>query len=268
MSARPSPQIDNAIYDQLADTWWDEHGLLNLLKSSINPWRVPYFQRILAQRRITPQGKRALDVGCGGGLLAEEFAALGFAVTGIDPSDVSLSVARTHAAMTGLKIDYRHGDGAALPFENETFEVAYCCDVLEHLPDWDTALGELARVLKPEGVFFYDTINRTIFSKIVAIKLLQEWPPTRFFPPNLHVWQMFITPAELRASLERHGLHPQGVRGTRLPVHLVRLLRAIRQYKAGKISSGEFGERIRLQEGPNLAGNYMGYAVKEQRSRN
>lgn len=255
-------QIDNQVYDRLADTWWDENGLLHILKSFINPWRVPYFQRILTQRQVNPHGKRALDLGCGGGLLAEEFAAMGFDVTGIDPSGESLAIAQAHAAKNGLRIDYQRGYGDALPFANETFEVAYCCDVLEHLPDWDSAIGELGRVLKPNGIFLFDTINRTVFSKVVAINLLQEWPYTRVLPPNMHVWRMFITPSELRASLERHGLHLQDMRGTSFSAHPIRMLHAIRQYKAGSISGDELGKRIGLREGSNLAGSYMGYAVK------
>ena len=94
MTAPTTPQIDNDVYNRLADTWWDEKGLLNILKATVNPWRVPYFQRILTRLQIDPKGKRALDVGCGGGLLAEEFATMGFAVTGIDPSETSLAVAR------------------------------------------------------------------------------------------------------------------------------------------------------------------------------
>lgn len=265
MFARSSSQIDNDVYDQLADTWWDDNGLLNILKSFLNPWRVSYFRRILTQLHIDPKGKRALDLGCGGGLLAEEFAAMGFAVSGIDPSNASLAVARAHAVQNGLQIDYRFGYGDKLPFANEMFEVVYCCDVLEHLPNWDTAIGELARVLKPNGVLLYDTINRTVFSNVVAIKLAQQWSYTRFLPTNLHVWQMFITPAELRASLVRHGLHPKDTRGTSFsvqPVRTLRAIRAIRQYKTARISGGEFGKRIGLQEGPNTAGNYMGFAMK------
>jgi 2-polyprenyl-6-hydroxyphenyl methylase/3-demethylubiquinone-9 3-methyltransferase len=261
MSSPTIPQIDNDVYNRLADTWWDENGLLNILKATVNPWRVPYFQRILTRLQIDPKGKRALDVGCGGGLLAEEFATMGFAVTGIDPSETSLAVARAHAAQNGLHIDYRLGYGDELPFENETFEVVYCCDVLEHIPNWDAVIGEIARVLKQNGIFFYDTINRTIFSKIVVIKIAQEWNLTRFFPPNLHVWEMFIKPEELSASLGRHGLHDQDLRGTKLG-NPVGMLSAVRQYKTGKISGIEFGRRIGFREGPNMAGSYMGYALK------
>src|SRR5438105_15848127 len=89
--------IDNDIYDRLADTWWRENGFLNLLQTTLNPWRVPYFKRALAALKIDPHGSRALDVGCGGGLLTEEVAAMGFSVTGIDPSRRSLEIARAHA---------------------------------------------------------------------------------------------------------------------------------------------------------------------------
>jgi 2-polyprenyl-6-hydroxyphenyl methylase / 3-demethylubiquinone-9 3-methyltransferase len=208
----------------------------------------PNFQRILAELHIDPHGQRALDVGCGGGLLAEEFARLGFAVTGIDPSDKSIAVARVHAAQSGLQIEYRHGYGDALPFEDETFDVAYCCDVLEHIPNWGAVIGEFARVLKPSGLFFYDTISRTLFSKIVVIKLVQEWGFTRFFPPNAHVWEMFITPAELKAALERHELLHRDVRGTQHG-NPVRMVHAMRQYKRGKISGSELGRRDRVPRG-------------------
>jgi 2-polyprenyl-6-hydroxyphenyl methylase / 3-demethylubiquinone-9 3-methyltransferase len=254
-------QIDNNVYNRLADTWWDENGLLNILKAMVNPWRVPYFQRILTELQIDPSGKRALDVGCGGGLLAEEFAAMGFAVTGIDPSEASLAAARAHAAASGMRIDYRPGSGDELPFENETFDVVYCCDVLEHIPNWDAVIGEISRVLKQNGIFFYDTVNRTTFSKIVVIKMAQEWNFTRFFPPNVHVWEMFIKPEELIASLERHGLRNQDARGTKLG-NPVRMISAMRQYRTGKISGSEFGRRLGFREGSNMAGSYMGYALK------
>jgi 2-polyprenyl-6-hydroxyphenyl methylase / 3-demethylubiquinone-9 3-methyltransferase len=261
MNAPAPPQIDNDVYSLLAHTWWDENGQLNILKAAVNPWRVPYFQRILAKSPYDPKGKRALDVGCGGGLLAEDFAAMGFAVTGIDPSEQSLAVAQAHATEGGLQIDYHLGYGDALPFDNETFEVVYCCDVLEHILSWDAVIGEIARVLKPNGFFFYDTINRTMFSKLMVIKMAQEWKLTRFFPPNVHVWEMFIKPEELIASLGRHGLRNQDVRGTKLSSP-VRMLAAMRQYRTGRISGSEFGRRIGFREGASLAASYMGYALK------
>lgn len=259
MNLQTIPVIDNDLYDRLADTWWDERGFLNLLRTVINPWRLPYFQRVLSQQRVDPTTSHALDVGCGGGLLAEEFAAMGFSVTGIDPSRESLSVAGAHALQNGLHIDYRFGYGAALPFENESFEIVYCCDVLEHIRNWDAVIAEIARVLKPNGLFLYDTINRTLFSKVVIVKLMQEWRLTRLTPPNLHVWQMFIKPKELVESLERNGLRNLDLSGLKLATP-VTLLLALVQYRRGRISAAELGKRIGAREGANLNVSYIGYA--------
>ena len=258
----PTRQIDNDVYDRLADTWWHENGFLNLLQSTVNPWRLPYFKRILDGLQIDPHAVRALDVGCGGGLLAEELAAMGFAVTGIDPSVRSLEIARTHAAQSGLRIEYRTGYGHDLQFENASFDVAFCCDMLEHVADWDAVIGEIARVLRSGGVLFYDTINRTFASKLRSIMIAQEWKWTRFAPPDTHVWEMFIKPEEITASLERHGLRPQAIVGTAEKGNPVQALRLVRQYSTGKISAADFGRRLAMTEGPVLSGSYMGHALK------
>jgi 2-polyprenyl-6-hydroxyphenyl methylase / 3-demethylubiquinone-9 3-methyltransferase len=255
--------IDNDLYDRLADTWWSENGFLNLLQSTINPWRVSYFKRILSELHVDPLGARALDVGCGGGLLAEEIAALGFSVTGIDPSSRSLEVARQHALQSGLPIDYQLGEGAKLEFCDASFQIAFCCDTLEHIHDWDAVIGEIARVLARGGVFFYDTINRTLASKVRSIKMAQEWKLTRYAPPNTHVWEMFITPAELTASLQAHGFQPRAIVGTAPKGNPLEAILMTLQYKAGRISGIEMGKRIAMNEGSVMSGSYMGYALKQ-----
>src|SRR5215204_5006056 len=157
----PMP-VDNQMYDRLSDTWWEDDGFLNVLKSALNPSRFGYMRRILTEDLgHDPKRLRILDVGCGGGLLAEEFARLGCAVTGVDPSTDSLEVARAHAREGGLDIDYREATGDALPFADGEFPAAYCCDVLEHVDDVGRTVAEIARVLQPGGVFLYDTVNRT-----------------------------------------------------------------------------------------------------------
>ena len=199
--------VDNELYDRLASTWWDENETLCMLRTVINPGRFGYFRAVLLEQlKIDPRGKQTLDVGCGGGLLAEEFARLGCCVTGVDPSEPSLVVARDHAQQEGLTIDYRTGFGECLPFADASFDIVYCCDVLEHVKDLEMVISEIARVLKEGGIFFYDTINRTFMSKIVTIKLLQEWKATSVMPPNLHDWNMFIKPRELQALMERYRL--------------------------------------------------------------
>jgi 2-polyprenyl-6-hydroxyphenyl methylase / 3-demethylubiquinone-9 3-methyltransferase len=127
----------------------------------------------------------ALDVGWGGGTLAEEFAATGFRVTGVDPSEKSLAPARQHAQSIGWPIDDQKGSGESIPFPDDTYPVVYCCDVLEHVRDLPKVMGEIYRVTKPGGVFFFDTLNRTLISKLVAIKIWQEWKSTAFMPPRL-----------------------------------------------------------------------------------
>src|SRR5215216_2632659 len=142
--------INNAVYDSLS--WWDEDGLLQALRA-LNPTRFSYMRRILVEElRLNPVGLKTLDIGCGGGILAEEFARLGCAVTGLDLSEPTLKAARLHAQETGLSIDYRQGTAEALPFADGAFDVVYCCDVLEHVSKPDKVIAESARVLKPGGV--------------------------------------------------------------------------------------------------------------------
>ena len=254
--------VDNELYDHLAATWWDPQGFLHVL-CALNPARFGYMRRVLLDELgLTPAGLRALDVGCGGGLLAEEFARLGFAVTGVDPSARSLDAARAHAAEAGLSIEYRQASGEALPFGDGSFDVVYCCDVLEHVTDLARVIAESARVLKAGGVYLYDTINRTSQSKLILIKLFQEWGWTSFMPPRLHDWEMFIRPSELARLLEQQGLRPGPARGLKPRANPVTILRALRSRKLGRLSYREAAERIDLGESPDTSLLYLGYAQK------
>ncbi len=255
--------VDNTIYNRPGDIWWDETQELSTLRTMVNPGRVPYFRTILLDRlQIEPQGTRALEVGCGGGLLAEEFARLGLAVTGVDPSEPSLATARAHAAQSGLAIDYRTGVGEQLEFADASFKIVFCCDVLEHVRDLQQVIAEIARVLTPGGVFLYDTINRTLFSRVLMVKLAQDWPITRFVPKNLHDWRTFIKPSELQAIMARHGLVSRDVVGLKPGANPVAILRGIRQLKAGRLTYGELGRRVAFRASKDLSGSYMGYAIK------
>ena len=204
---------DNEIYNQPGDIWWDEHQPLHAIRTSLNPARIEYFASVFAARGLDPAGKVVVDVGCGGGLLAEEIARLGAAVIGVDPSASSIATARAHAAQAGLAIDYRIGPGSTCPSTTACADVVYCVDVLEHVADLDAVIAETARVLKPGGLYLFDTINRTWLSKLVMIKLSQDWAGTAWMPPDLHDWDQFITPAELASTLARHGLDQHGMAG-------------------------------------------------------
>ena len=254
--------VDNLLYDRLAAGWWDERGFLHAL-AALNPARFGYMRRVLTEElHLIPTALHVLDVGCGGGLLAEEFARLGCAVTGVDPSRESLRAAREHAAGQGLTIGYGRCRGEALPFVADSFDVVYCCDVLEHVNDLGQVITETARVLKPGGVYLYDTIDRTVWSWLIVIKLLQEWRWTALMPPRLHDWSMFIRPAELGRLLEQHGLQPGGLTGLESRANPLRLVQALRQRKRGVLSYEQAIERMDLGESSDTSVSYIGWARK------
>lgn len=256
-------QIDNGLYNAAENIWWDENQVLHLLKSSVNPARVGYFQRLIKEvLHVDCDDTPALDVGCGGGILAEEFAAMGFHVAGIDPSAQSLATAKQHAESVGLTIDYTEGTGESIPYADNTFPMVYCCDVLEHVRDLPKVIGEIYRVTKPGGYFFFDTLNRTFISKLVAIKIWQEWKSTAFMPPRVHEWRMFIQPEELKGLLAQSGFEFKEFRGTVPNVSLLKMISLLRKRARGKIGYKELGQNFKLIESDDLKVLYMGYAVK------
>ncbi|HLW00914.1 MAG TPA: bifunctional 2-polyprenyl-6-hydroxyphenol methylase/3-demethylubiquinol 3-O-methyltransferase UbiG [Ktedonobacterales bacterium] len=255
--------VDNELYNQSGDIWWGETGALSLLRTALNPARFAYFRQTLTERlKLDPRDLCALDVGCGGGLLAEEFARLGCQVTGIDPSAPSIATARAHASQAGLAIAYQVGVGEQLPFADASFDLVYCCDVLEHVSDVERVIAETARVLKPGGVYCFDTINRTLFSKLVTIKLFQEWQATAFLPPRLHAWEQYVTPAELKRLLVRHSLAPQEIIGLTPEANPLRLLWLLRRYKRGALSFQQLSAAARFKAGGHTLASYLGYALK------
>ncbi len=255
--------INNQIYDELAQTWWDENEFLHLLKVMVNPWRVPYFKDALVKHHGEDLSQvRLLDIGCGGGVLTEEFASLRCQVTGIDISPKSIAVAQAHAAMSGLSIDYRVGSGTSLPFEDSSFEAVSCCDVLEHIQDWKEVIVEAPRVLVPGGLFFFDTINRTMKSRVTFIYGLQKFPLTKLMPADTHVWRMFIMPDELATAIHSQGMVVEDMKGGKIAKNPLATLWDILQQKQGKISFAELGRRLKLKLDTDLSLNYLGYARK------
>ncbi len=256
--------IDNALYDRLAGTWWEEDELLATLRTGLNPARFGYMRRVLESERGAADGAPCLDVGCGGGLLAEELSRLGYRVTGVDPSAPSLETARAHAGQEGLEIEYAVATGEELPFGDESFDVVYCCDVLEHVESLERTIAESARVLRPGGMYLYDTINRTRRSRLLMIKLMQEWEATRCMEPNLHDWDMFIKPAELDQVMREKGLEPRETVGL-APANPLSVLLNLRRRRQGKITFTEFGQRMGMRESRDTSSLYAGYAMKPPR---
>jgi 2-polyprenyl-6-hydroxyphenyl methylase/3-demethylubiquinone-9 3-methyltransferase len=254
--------VDNMLYERLSETWWDETGFLSILRSALNPPRLGYMRRVLAERGVELAGASVLDVGSGGGLLAEEFARLGCHVCGIDPSRRSVEVACAHAAEAGLEIDYEVGVAEQLPYADGSFDVVYCCDVLEHVDDVARTIAESARVLAPGGIYLYDTLNRTVRSWLIAIKLWQEWDSTHFMPPNIHDWRMFIKPREMAAHLRVAGLQPGPTQGIAPVVPPPKLLALLRARRRGEMTYGEFGRALALHESRDRSILYTGCATK------
>jgi 2-polyprenyl-6-hydroxyphenyl methylase / 3-demethylubiquinone-9 3-methyltransferase len=255
--------VDNQLYDAPGDIWWDETQPLNALRTSINPGRMGYLRQVIARHGLYPQDLSALDVGCGGGIMAEEVATLGFRVIGVDPSERSLATARGHAAESGLAIQYVEASGERLPFPDAAFDLVYCCDVLEHVDDLERTIAEAARVLKAGGIYLYDTINRTPASRFVMIKLFQEWRATAFMPANLHDWNQFIKPAELLAHLERAGLRQIETVGLKPAANPLRLIRLLLKVKSGRITPAEMGRQSPMTFSTDQSVLYAGHAVKK-----
>ncbi|WNG46519.1 3-demethylubiquinone-9 3-O-methyltransferase [Archangium minus] len=252
--------VNNAMYDQM--NWWNDDSSVSLLSTSINPCRISYFHDVLSSRiGLQPSKVRVLDVGCGGGLLAEEFSKKGWKVTGVDQSAPSIELAKAHAAKVGLSIDYQVSRGQKLPFEDETFDVVYCCDVLEHIPDYPTVVAESSRVLKKGGVYLYETINRTLMSNLIAIKLLQEWSWTRVIPDDVHDWKMFIRPEELHGAMRAAKIQNVETRGMTVD-NPIGFIKAILRHRRGQTSLGEVGRIAPAVVSDDMSMGYMGFGIK------
>jgi 2-polyprenyl-6-hydroxyphenyl methylase/3-demethylubiquinone-9 3-methyltransferase len=261
-------RIDNDLYDAESNTWWGPQDALHLLKTSVNPVRVGYAKRkLFDELHMDAAGKKALDMGCGGGILAEEIARMGFETTGIDPSAHSLKIAREHAKLNRLKINYDKGTGEALPYNDASFDVVFCCDVLEHVRNLPKAISEISRVLKPGGVFVFDTLNRTFVSKLVAIKIWQEWKRWAFLPPKLHTWKMFIKPEELKLMLLDSGFEFKEFCGTQPNVSIPKMLSWLRKRAKGEWTYVDLGEHFKLVESNDMKILYMGLAIKKQKEK-
>lgn len=201
-------RIDNQYYDRLGDEWWDLRGDVGGLHA-MNPARADYFQRSVEALGGSLHGARILDVGCGGGILAEELARRGADVVGVDRSVPSLDAALRHRGT--LAVRYAGSDAAAMPFAEGAFDGVVSSDFLEHVFDLDAVTREIARVVKPGGFVLFDTINRTLLSRIVVIWVMELI--ARRIPRHTHDWKMFVTPAELTASFARAGLGVREIRG-------------------------------------------------------
>jgi len=209
-----APSVDPAEvrrFAAMAEAWWDPAGKFGPLHR-LNPVRIAFVRDRVAARLgrdakdLRPlDGVRLLDIGCGGGLLAEPMARLGARVTGIDAAARNIEIARLHAAQSNLDIDYRNTTAEALAEEGgEPFDVILNMEVVEHVADRRSFLAACARLLAADGVMFVATLNRTAKSfalAIVGAEYLLGW-----LPRGTHDWRRFVRPSELAGELRPLGL--------------------------------------------------------------
>src|SRR5438067_908058 len=197
--------------------WWDPEGSFRPLHR-INPARLDFIRRQLLTslgrdpRTLRPfDGLRLLDIGCGGGLIAEPMSRLGFAVTGIDASAEVIGVARAHAEAVGLAIDYRTATAESLAKTAGPFDAVLALEIIEHVADPAVFLRCAGALVKPGGAFIGATLNRTArsyASAVLGAEYLLGW-----LPRGTHDWRKFVRPSEFVLGLRRNGLQPTQLAG-------------------------------------------------------
>lgn len=206
-----------AKFEAMAAEWWNPNGKFKPLHM-LNPCRLDYITTQIAaefDRDLTAPlpfaGLRLLDIGCGGGLLAEPMARLGATVVGADAAARNIPVARLHAEQSGLEIDYRHTTAEDLAAAGEQFDVVLNMEVVEHVADPLAYLTACQKLLKPGGLMICSTLNRNAKSYVMAIIGAEH--VMRWLPKGTHEWKKFITPDELYDLIRRAGLDPVDRKG-------------------------------------------------------
>lgn len=216
VSATVDPQEIGRFAAQ-AEAWWDPEGSFRSLHR-LNPVRLDFIRQHLAVHfgrgtsSLRPfESLSLLDIGCGGGLVAEPMSRLGFAVTGIDADAQAIAVARAHAEATGLPLDYRVLTAEAMAETGRRFDAVLALEIIEHVADPDAFLRFVGMLVRQGGAFIGATLNRTARSfaaAIIGAEYLLGW-----LPRGTHDWRKFIRPSELVPALRRNGLNPTELAG-------------------------------------------------------
>lgn len=194
-------------FEELAHRWWDKDGEFQPLHE-INPLRLHFIEMHAGPL----EGKKVLDVGCGGGILSEAMAARGAEVTGIDMGEAPLQVAKLHGLESGVKVDYRQITAEALAEEQPAgFDIVTCMEMLEHVPHPESVVNACARLVKPDGNVFFSTLNRTPKSFLLAIVGAEYL--LRMLPRGTHEYRRFIRPSELDEAIRAAGLETVHISG-------------------------------------------------------
>lgn len=217
MSDATVDEAEVAKFTAMADEWWDPAGKFAPLHK-FNPVRLAFIRDTVAShfgrdaKSLRPfEGLTLLDIGCGGGLLTEPMARLGFTVSGVDPSPKNVGTAKAHAVTSGLDIEYRATAAETLVSEGATFDIVLNMEVVEHVADLRAYLRACAKLVRPGGLMIVATLNKTLKSLALA-KIGAEYV-LRWLPPGTHDWNRFVAPADLRRMLEESGLNPLRTQG-------------------------------------------------------
>jgi 2-polyprenyl-6-hydroxyphenyl methylase/3-demethylubiquinone-9 3-methyltransferase len=197
-------------FSALAAEWWNPNGKFRPLHK-FNPVRLAYIRDQVAARfgrdshAAKPfEGLRILDIGCGGGLLCEPMARLGAEVVGADASETNIEVAKLHAAEAGVTVDYRATTAEALAEAGEKFDVVLNMEVVEHVADIDLFIAKCSEMVKPDGIMFVATINRTL--KALGLAIVGAEYVLRWLPRGTHQYGKLVRPEELEASLGKANM--------------------------------------------------------------
>jgi len=203
-------EADVARFSAMAAEWWDPTGKFKPLHK-FNPVRLEYIKEKVCEnfnRDVKDpkafKGLRILDIGCGGGLLAEPMARLGADVVAADASEVNIEVAKIHAEQSGLDIDYRATTSEALEASGEKFDIILNMEVVEHVADVNLFMSSCARMVKLEGLMFVATINRTMKAKALAIFMAENI--LRWLPKGTHEYEKLVRPEEIETPISNEGM--------------------------------------------------------------
>jgi len=216
-TSRTANADEIARFSAMSEKWWDPNGVMKPLHK-FNPVRLQILRdNICAHLGRDPEtieplkGIEIIDIGCGAGLLSEPLARMGAKMTSIDASESNIEVAKIHAAQSGLEIDYRCATPEMLADEGKQFEIVLNMEVIEHVDDPQFFMQACASVLKPGGLMFVATLNRTIKSLALA-KIGAEYV-LRWLPAGTHDWRKFVKPSEMSGYLRGAGLDLQDITG-------------------------------------------------------